>query len=101
MLTWFVVGALAVGVYGQRALGALVIDTGRVNERWRAVLQHVPLAIIAAVVVLQTFTSSREIELDARAVGVGAAALCAWRKLPMLITVLVAAIVTAGMRRLL
>ncbi len=99
MLTWTVVAALTIGVYGQRALGAVVVNTDRVNARWRAVLEHLPLAIIAAVVALQTFTASRELEFDARTLGVAAAALCAWRRLPMLVTVVVAAAVTAAVRQ--
>ena len=88
------------GVYGQRSIGVLLIDTERLDRRWQAVLRQVPLAIIAGVIVLQTFTASRELELDARALGLGAAIVCAWRKLPMLVTVLFAAAVTAGWRQL-
>lgn len=100
MLTWGVIAALAVGVYGQRALGAVLVDSERLDERWQSVLRHVPLAIIAGVIALQTFTVSRQLELDARAAGVGAAVFCAWRKLPMLVTVLAAGAVTAGWRQL-
>lgn len=100
MLTWTVVGLLAIGVYGQRALGAVLLDTDRLQEHWQRVLRSIPLAIIVAVVALQTFTSSQAFSFDARAIGVGAAALCAWRRLPMLVTVLVAAAVTAAVRQL-
>ncbi|MGY9075128.1 MAG: AzlD domain-containing protein, partial [Acidimicrobiales bacterium] len=98
MLTWGVVFALAVGVYGQRALGAVAVDTNRVGARWRRVLDALPITIIAAVVALQTFSASGELTVDARVAGVGAAAICAWRRLPMMVTVLVAAAVTAGLR---
>jgi len=98
MLTWGVVLALAVGVYGQRALGAVAVDTNRVGARWRRVLDALPITIIAAVVALQTFSASGELTVDARVAGVGAAAICAWRRLPMMVTVLVAAAVTAGLR---
>jgi uncharacterized membrane protein len=99
MLTWVVVGALAVGVYGQRALGAALVRTERVGDRWQAVLASLPLAIIAAVVALQTFTSKQQLTVDARLAGLAVAALCAWRRLPMLVTVLAAAATTAAVRR--
>lgn len=98
MLTWSVVALLAVGVYGQRAIGATVIDTDRLDRRWQRVVAALPLAIIAAVIALQTFTTDRTLALDARAAGLIIAALCGWRRLPLLVTVLAAAGTTAALR---
>lgn len=98
MLTWTVVLALALGVYAQRAAGAMLIDAEKISNRWRRVLDALPLAIISAVVALATFTSDGKLELDARLAGVAAAALCAWRRLPMFVTVVVAAVTTAVIR---
>jgi branched-subunit amino acid transport protein len=95
VLTWGVVFGLAVGVYGQRAVGMAVLDPDRLNARWRAVLSFMPLAILCAVVGLQTFTRGGELTLDARVWGVGAAVVCAWRRLPMFAIVIIAAVVTA------
>lgn len=100
MLTWSVVALLAFGVYGQRAVGATAIDTNRLDERWQRVLTALPLAIIAAVVALQTFTTDRALVLDARVAGIAVAALCAWRRLPLLVTVVAAATTTAALRAL-
>lgn len=98
MLTWTVVIALALGVYGQRAAGALLVDTERLSPRWRRVLDVLPLAIISAVVALATLSDDGEFTLDARAAGVAVAAVCAWRKLPMFVTVVAAAATTAALR---
>ena len=98
MLTWGVVLGLAVGVYGQRALGMAVLDQERLAERWRRVLGFMPLAILCAVTGLQTFSRGGELTLDARVFGVGAAVLGASRRLPMFVTVVVAAAVTAACR---
>lgn len=100
MLTWSVVLALALGVYAQRAAGALLVDAEKISDRWRGVLDALPLAIIASVVALATFTSDGRLDVDARIAGVAAAALCAWRRLPMFATVVVAAAVTAVIRGL-
>ncbi len=98
MLTWTAVGLLAIGVYGQRAIGATAIDTARLDPRWQRVLTALPLAIISAVIALQSVTSSRSLELDARLAGIAVAAACAWRRLPLLVTVLAAAATTAAIR---
>jgi branched-subunit amino acid transport protein len=98
VLTWSVVGLLAIGVYGQRAIGAIAIDTARLDRRWQRVISSLPLAIIAAVVALQTVTSDRSFVIDARLAGIVVAALCAWRRLPLLVTVLAAAATTAVLR---
>jgi len=98
VLTWWVVLALALGVYLQRAAGALLLDTERLAPNWRRVLNALPLAIISAVVALATLSDDGELGIDARAGGVVVAALCAWRKLPMFVTVVAAAITTAALR---
>ncbi len=98
MLTWSVVLALAFGVYAQRAIGAVLIDTERVSDGLARVLSALPLAIITAVVALATFSTDGQLELDARAWGVAAAAVSAWRRLPMFATVIIAAAVTASIR---
>ncbi len=100
MLTWGIVAALAIGVYGQRAAGMAIIDPARLADRWRRVLEAMPLAILSAVTALQTLTRGGELTVDARLWGIGAAVLCAWRRLPMFVTVVVAAAVTAAARAL-
>lgn len=100
MLTWTAVILLAVGVYGQRVIGATAIDTTRFDPRWQRVLTALPLAIISAVIALQSVTSNRALTIDARAAGIAVAAICAWRRLPLLVTVLAAAATTAAVRAL-
>jgi len=98
VLTWTTVALLAVGVYGQRALGAIAVDPTKLDARLQRVLTALPLAIISAVIALQAVTSDRAIAIDARAAGLAVAALCAWRRLPLLVTVLAAAATTAILR---
>ena len=100
MLSWGVVLGIAAGVYGQRVLGMAVLDLDRLDLRWRRVLGFMPLAILCAVTALQTFTRAGELTFDARILGVGAALVCAWRRLPMFVTVIAGAAVTAAVRAL-
>ncbi|MEC9059834.1 MAG: AzlD domain-containing protein, partial [Actinomycetota bacterium] len=73
MLTWGVVAVLAVGVYGQRALGMALVDPERLGLRPRQVLAMVPLSILCAVTALQTLSTHGELVLDARVAGIIAA----------------------------
>ncbi len=98
MLTWAAIGALAVGAYGQRLAGMFLIDLNRVGPKMTALLNALPVAIICAVIAEQTLTSSGEVMLDARVLGVGAALVCAWRRMPMYVTIGVAALITALFR---
>ena len=98
MITWVAMLVLAAGVYGQRLLGMVAIETSRLPSRWHAVLGAVPLAIIAAVIALQTATEAGSLETDARLAGPAAAACCAWRRLPLAVVVVGAAGVTAAVR---
>ena len=98
MLSWPVVIALALGVYAQRAAGALFLRAEKLPTAARRVLDKLPLAIIAAVVALTTVTAGGSLTVDARLAGVAAAGLCAWRKLPMMVAVVAAAATTALVR---
>ena len=98
MLTWSVVIALALGVYVQRAAGAVLVNTDKIDARFARVLDALPLAIITAVITLAAFSSDGQLRLDARVGGVAVAALCAGRRLPMFVTVGAAALTTALLR---
>ena len=90
--------ALAAGVYLQRAAGALLIRTERLPAQAKTVLDALPLAIIAGVVVLTTATRDGSLSLDARLAGVVVAGICASRRLPMMVSVVAAAATTALVR---
>ena len=100
MLTWGVVAVLAVGVYGQRALGMALVDPERLGLRPRQVLAMVPLSILRAVTAVQTLSTHGELVLDARVAGIIAATLLSWKRAPMFVVVVVAAAVTSAVRGL-
>lgn len=98
MLTWGVIGALAVGVFGQRLVGMTLGRHARLGPCSTAVLAAVPVAIVCAVAAQLAFSTNSEIALDARVAGVAVALVCAWRRLPLYATVTLAAVVTALVR---
>jgi len=92
---------LSVGNAITRALGMFVLGRrAAVNPRWTKLMALVPIAVVAAVFAVQTFTSRDQIVLDARVAGVAAASVAVWRRAPMVLVVIVAAGVTAGVRAL-
>lgn len=84
-----------------RTLGMFVLGRrAAVNPRWTKLMALVPIAVVAAVFAVQTFTSRDQIVLDARVAGVAAASIAVWRRAPMVLVVIAAAGVTAGVRAL-
>ncbi|MEX0835914.1 MAG: AzlD domain-containing protein [Nitriliruptor sp.] len=86
---------LAGGTYAMKAVGP-VLAAGRqlppVLARAADLLQA---ALLAALVATQTVGAGTTITLDARAIGVGVAALAVWRGLPFGVVVVLGAGVTA------
>ena len=58
----------------------------------------VTVALLAALVVIQTAGAGSAIVIDARLVAVLAAAVLLWRKVPFIIVILVAAAIAGGVR---
>ncbi|MGW0604493.1 AzlD domain-containing protein [Streptomyces sp. NPDC002640] len=100
MNVWIAIGLTAVGCYAVKLAGLLV--PGEVLERplVRRLAALLPVALLAALTAQQTFADGRELVLDARVVGVGAAGIALALRAPFLVVVGVAVAVTAGVRAL-
>jgi branched-subunit amino acid transport protein len=59
-----------------------------------------PIALLAALVAIQTFTNGQRLVVDARAAGLAAAVVALALRAPFLVVVITAAAVTAGLRAL-
>lgn len=98
---WLTIAALAVGTVAAKVAGPLVLGTRPPSERMLAITGLVAPALLAALVVYETFSAHGQgITVDARAAGLGAALLAILARAPMLAVVLVAAAATAGVRAL-
>lgn len=97
-MSWAAILGLAAGCYLLKVLG-LVLLGGRtlpaVVDRCVGLL---PAALLPALIATQTLTIDERWVIDARAAGVGAAILAAWRKAPFPVIIVVGAAVTAGVR---
>jgi branched-subunit amino acid transport protein len=98
---WIVIGVLAVGTLGMRAVGPLTVGGRRPSERAIRVTRLVAPAILAGLVVYETLNrDGAGIAFDGRLAGLCAAVLAIAARAPMLVVVLVAAAATAAARAL-
>jgi branched-subunit amino acid transport protein len=99
-MTWAAVLALAGGTYALKAAGPVLLG-GRALPRLAVrTADLLPAALLAALIAVAALTSDGEWSIDARAAGVAAALLVAWRRGSFLTIVVVAMVVTAGLRGL-
>ncbi|MDX2918726.1 MULTISPECIES: AzlD domain-containing protein [Streptomyces] len=100
MNVWIAIGLTVAGCYLAKLLGLLVpagVLERPLVQRMAALL---PVALLAALTAQQTFGDGQQIVLDARAAGLGAAALALVLRAPFLVVVGAGVVVTAGVRAL-
>jgi branched-subunit amino acid transport protein len=98
-VNWTLVLALAAGAYAFKVAGLVIIGSRRLPPALERCLALVPAALISALVVMNTFSTGNELVLDARAAGVTAAAIAAWRRAPLIVVIVLGAAVTALVRQ--
>lgn len=97
---WITIGVLAIGTATIKATGPVSVGGRDMPVRAAAVIALFAPALLAALVVQETFSHDGELVLDARGAGMAGAALALLARLPMLAVVTIAAAVTAGVRAL-
>ncbi|HEY8978315.1 MAG TPA: AzlD domain-containing protein [Streptomyces sp.] len=98
MNVWIAVLATAVGCYAVKLAGLLVPEGVLERPLVRRLAALLPVALLAALTAQQTFADGHTLLLDARAAGLGAAAVALVLRAPFLVIVGVAVVVTAGVR---
>jgi branched-subunit amino acid transport protein len=97
---WVMVAALALATAALKVAGPLTIGGRRLPASVLNVVELLASALLAALVVAETFGEGRSLVLDARVVGAAFAAVAVWRRAPMIVVVVGAAAVTALARLL-
>lgn len=97
-MTWALVLALSATAYGFKAMGLIVIGDRRLPPVVDRCLALIPAALLAALVVKDTFSTGQDLVLDARAAGMAVAVVAAWRRAPLLVVIVLAAVTTALVR---
>jgi len=99
-MTWTLVILLALGAYGFKFAGLIVLGGRTLPPVLERCLALIPAAVVTALVMKDTFTHGQHLVLDARAAGIGVAVIAAWRKAPLIVVIVLAAAVTALVRQL-
>ncbi|MGI8610642.1 MAG: AzlD domain-containing protein [Candidatus Dormibacteria bacterium] len=92
------VAASAVVTTAIKAAGPLVLGAHPLPAPAQRIMALLAPALLTALVVTNTFATGRHLVVDARAAGVAAACVCIALRAPLLVTVIAAAAVTAGLR---
>ena len=96
--TWAVVVAVGLATMAIKAAGPVLLGGRPLPKRLTGVVALAGPALLAALVAINTLGAGRSLTLDARVVGVVAAAIALWRRAPLLLVVAIAAATTAAAR---
>lgn len=100
MTVWIAVAVVGVGTIALKGLGPALLGNRRLPERVADLAVLLAPTLLGALVVTQTLGSSDGLDVDARLVGVGAAALGLALRAPLIVVVVLAAVATAATRAL-
>ncbi|HAN72625.1 MAG TPA: branched-chain amino acid transporter AzlD [Actinobacteria bacterium] len=97
---WIAVLAGSLGCYLEKLLGYLLPPAMLENPTTRRVFGLMPVALLAALVAVQTFASGTSLTLDARVAGLAVAIVALLLRAPFLAVVILAGVTAAGLRAL-
>ncbi|MGH2745700.1 MAG: AzlD domain-containing protein [Pseudonocardiaceae bacterium] len=95
---WITIAGLAATTLAIKAAGPLAVGGRELPNAAFAVIGLLAPALLAALVLTDTFTRDQELTVDARAAGLACAAAAVLLRAPLLVVVLVAAIGAAAVR---
>jgi branched-subunit amino acid transport protein len=97
-MIWIAVILASAGCYALKYLGLSVPESVLDRPFVRRSADLLPIALLSALVAVQTFAGGQQLAVDARVAGVGAAVVALLLRAPFIVVVLVAALTAAGLR---
>lgn len=97
---WAAVLAGSVGCYALKLAGVSLPERVLADARMRRIGVLLPVALLSALVATQTFTTGRDLTIDARAAGLAVAAVAVLVRAPFLVVIVAASTATALVRAL-
>jgi branched-subunit amino acid transport protein len=89
---------LAAGTYLLKSAGPLALGRRALPLRLQALVDLLPAAVLAALVVVSTFGEGQSYVVDARVGGLVVAGVALWRRAPFVVVVVAASAATALLR---
>lgn len=99
-MTWVAVLLGSVGCYLLKLAGYLVPGSVLDRRQVRVIAGLLPVALLSALVIVQTFASGTALQFDARLAGLAVAIVALILRAPFLLVVLSAAVAAAALRAL-
>jgi hypothetical protein len=97
---WAVVALVGAATLALKAAGPVLVGGRELPPLLLRVVALLAPALLAALVAVQIFSAGRDLVLDARVVGLGAAVLAIVARAPVIVVVVAAAAATAAARAL-
>jgi branched-subunit amino acid transport protein len=97
-MTWIAIFATAAACFALKLAGWSLPSHLINGARLQRAAALLPLALLAALVVVQTFSEGRSLVVDARAPGLAAAGIAVYLRAPFIVVVIVAAATAAVVR---
>jgi branched-subunit amino acid transport protein len=97
---WAAVLAASVGCYALKLAGVSIPEKVLASDIVSRIAGLMPIALLTALVAVQTFAVGQQLVIDARLAGVLAGLVALLLRAPFLVVVGVAALVAAGLRAL-
>jgi branched-subunit amino acid transport protein len=95
---WVVVIVVGVVTVACKAAGPVLLGSRPLGERTLRVVELLAPVMLVALVVTQTVGGDKAIVVDERIAGVAAGGIALWRGVPLVPAMVIAAVVTAGLR---
>jgi branched-subunit amino acid transport protein len=95
---WVTIAGLVVTTAAIKAAGPVLVGGRELPAGATAVIGLLAPALLTALILTDTFARDQDLTVDARAAGLGCAAIAVALRAPLLVTVLVAAVGAAGVR---
>jgi dihydrodipicolinate synthase/N-acetylneuraminate lyase len=92
---WVMIVALALATAALKLAGPLLLGGRGLPSAAMAIIELLASALLAALVVVETLGNGRSLTLDARALGVAFAAVALFKRVPVTVAVIGAAVVAA------
>ncbi len=95
---WIVVAVVGLATIAFKAAGPVLIGRRALPPNVQFVVDLLAPVMLISLVVTQAFGGDEELSVDARVVGLGAAVVAIRLRAPVIVTMAIAAAVTAGVR---
>ena len=98
MNLWSVILVASAVVAATKSIGFVLPSSVTESETVQRISDAVTVALLSALVVIQTAGAGTSVVVDARLVAVAVAGFLLWKRAPFIVVIVVAALVAAGIR---